>query len=83
MNEVDSVKVVTLVDNDIWEKGLSSSWGLSFYVEMSKNGKPYPILMDTGSSFNMLSENALKLNIDIGAVEAISYRTGMGITVVP
>lgn len=71
MNEVDSVKIVTLVDNDVWEKGLSSSWGLSFYVEASKNGKPYAILMDTSGSFNVLSENASKLNIDIGAVEAV------------
>ncbi len=71
MNEVDSVKVVTLVDNDVWERELSSSWGLSFYVETSKNEKPYPILMDTSGSFNMLSENALKLNIDMSTIEAI------------
>lgn len=71
MNEVDSVRIVTLVDNDIWEEGLSSSWGLSFYVETSKNGKSCPILMDTSGSFNILSENASKLNIDISTVEAI------------
>jgi len=71
VNEVDTVKVVTLVDNDVWEKGLSSSHGLSFYVETSNNGKLCPILMDTSGFFNVLSENALKLNIDIGAAEAV------------
>ncbi len=70
MKEVDSVKIITLVDNDVWKKGLSSSWGLSFYVEASKNGKSHPVLMDTSGSFSVLSENASKLNVDVGAVEA-------------
>jgi hypothetical protein len=31
MEGVESLRVITLVDNDVWERELSSSWGLSFF----------------------------------------------------
>lgn len=71
MNEVDSVRVITLVDNNIWKKGLASIWGLSFYVETYKNGKTYPLLMDTAGSFNSLLKNSIELNVDIRNVKSI------------
>lgn len=72
MRSVDSVRITTVVDNDVWMKGLSSSWGLSFHVEtFKKNKKQHTILMDVSGSFRTFHENARKLNLDLTAVEAV------------
>ena len=72
MKSVDSVKITTVVDNDVWMKGLSSSWGLSFYVETFKeNKKQHTVLMDVSGSFPTFHKNAEKLNLDLTAVEAV------------
>ncbi|MCD6446041.1 MBL fold metallo-hydrolase [Candidatus Bathyarchaeota archaeon] len=72
MKSVDSVKITTVVDNDVWTKGLSSSWGLSFYVETFKeNKKQHTILMDVSGSFPTFHENAEKMNLDLTTVEAV------------
>jgi 7,8-dihydropterin-6-yl-methyl-4-(beta-D-ribofuranosyl)aminobenzene 5'-phosphate synthase len=71
MKEVNSVKVTTIVDNDVWEKNLSSTWGISFYVETFKENEKHTVLMDTSGSFETFHKNASKLGIDLTAVEAV------------
>lgn len=71
MKEWDSVKVTTLVDNDVWKKGLTSSWGLSLYVETYTERERHIILMDTSGSFDALSKNVSKLDVDLSDIEAV------------
>ena len=71
MRKVNSVKVTTIVDNDVWEKGLYSSWGLSFHVETVRENEKHTILMDTSGSFETFHGNASKLGLDLTAVEGI------------
>jgi len=65
------VRVTTLVDNEVWKKGLASTWGLSLYVEMDTERGRHVILMDTSGSFQTFSENVSELGVDLSAVEAI------------
>ncbi len=67
----DSVKVTTLVDNNVWMKGLRSSWGLSLYVEINSEEERHIILMDTSGSFDVLFSNARKLEVNLSDVEAV------------
>ncbi len=71
MKESSSVRVTTLVDNEVWRKGLASVWGLSLYVEMDVKRERHVILMDTSGSFETFSKNVLQLDVDLSAVEAI------------
>lgn len=71
MKELKSVRVTTLVDNDVWKRGLSSSWGLSLYVEAKAEREQHAVLMDTSGSFQVLFENASRLGVDLSAVEAV------------
>jgi len=71
MKEGDSVKVTTLVDNNVWTRGLVSSWGLSFYVEINSEEAQHIILMDTSCSFDALFKNVAKLEVNLSDVEAI------------
>lgn len=63
VKEIGSVKITTVVDNDVWKKGLSLSWGLSFHVEVLKDNKKHAILMDTSGSFEAFYKIDLKLHI--------------------
>jgi len=71
MKEVTSVKITTIVDNDVWEKGFSSTWGISFYVETFKEDEKHTVLMDTSGSFETFDKNVSKLGIDLTSVEAV------------
>jgi 7,8-dihydropterin-6-yl-methyl-4-(beta-D-ribofuranosyl)aminobenzene 5'-phosphate synthase len=71
VNGWGSAKVTTLVDNDVWMRGLASSWGLSLYVEVDSGEERHRILMDTSGSFDVLFSNARKLEVDLSDVEAI------------
>ena len=71
MEEFNSIRVTTIVDNEVWKRGLTSSWGLSLYVEAFREEKRRMILVDTSGSFRALSENASRLNVDLSSVEAI------------
>jgi len=33
MKEADSVRVVAVVDNNVWKEGLTSNWGISFLLK--------------------------------------------------
>jgi metal-dependent hydrolase (beta-lactamase superfamily II) len=61
MKELNSVRVTTLVENDVWKTGLTFSWGISLYVETYKGEERHTVLMDTSGSFATLSNNASKL----------------------
>jgi len=71
VKEWNSVKVTTLVDNDVWKRGLTSSWGLSLYVEITGEAERHIILMDTSGSFDALFKNATKLEVNLSNFEAI------------
>ena len=71
MKEWDSVKVTTLVDNNVWTRGLASSWGLSLYVEINSEEERHIILMDTSGSSDALFKNAGKLEVSLSDAEAI------------
>jgi len=67
----DSVRLTILVDNEVYLKGLSSTWGLSIYIEAERNGLQRKVLMDTSGAYDTLIYNSSKLRIDLSAVEAI------------
>lgn len=71
MKDCRSMKITTLVDNDVWMRGLASSWGLSLYVEVDSGAERHRILMDTSGSSNVLFSNAGKLEVDLSDVEAV------------
>jgi len=71
MKDWNSVKVTTLVDNDVWKRGLASSWGLSLYVEITREEERHIILMDTSGSFDALFNNAAKLEVNLSDVEVV------------
>jgi len=71
VKEWDSAKVAALVDNDVWMKGLASSWGLSLYVEIVSGEERHSILIDTSGSYDVLFGNVRKLEVDLSDVEAI------------
>jgi len=71
MEEVKSVRITTIVDNDVWRKKLMSSWGLSFFVETASEEKQYVVLMDTSGSFEVLFKNATFLDVKIFSIKAI------------
>jgi len=66
-----SAKVTTLVDNDVWMRGLASSWGLSLYVEIDSGEERHRILMDTSGSYDVLFNNVRKLEVKLSDVEAV------------
>lgn len=71
MKEMKSIKITTIVDNDVWKEGLASSWGLSFYVEAFSDDKKHSVLMDTSGSFETFFNNASRLDLNPSAIEAI------------
>jgi len=71
VKELNSVRVTTLVDNDVLKRGLTSSFGLSLYVEISTERERRIILMDTSGSFDTLLKNASKLDVNLSGINAI------------
>jgi 7,8-dihydropterin-6-yl-methyl-4-(beta-D-ribofuranosyl)aminobenzene 5'-phosphate synthase len=71
LKDCQSTKITTLVDNDVWKRELASSWGLSLYVEIDSGEKRHRILMDTSGSFDVLFNNARKLEVNLSDVEAV------------
>jgi hypothetical protein len=42
MKELNSVKVTTLVDNNNWKSGLTSSWGIHYTSKYTREGNGTP-----------------------------------------
>jgi 7,8-dihydropterin-6-yl-methyl-4-(beta-D-ribofuranosyl)aminobenzene 5'-phosphate synthase len=60
------MRVITLVENLVYKKGVRAEHGLSFYLECDKS----KILFDTGQS-GLFLENAVKLGVEISEVDAL------------
>jgi len=71
MQSAKFAKVTTIVDNNVFKKGLAPSWDLSFYVETYTNDKRHSVLMDTSGSFQAFIDNTSKLGLNLSEVEAI------------
>ncbi|RLE46587.1 MAG: MBL fold metallo-hydrolase [Candidatus Methanomethylicota archaeon] len=61
------LKIVVVIDNRTYVKGLKSDWGLSIYVE----GFGKKVLFDTDTNPFYLKENADKLGIKFSDLDAI------------
>ncbi len=61
------VKVVVVVDNEEYVKGLRTAWGLAIYVE-TPNAK---FLFDTGPDPTTLKYNAGKLNVNLSNIDFV------------
>ena len=71
MNEVDFVRITTIVDNSAWKKELASIWGLSFYFEFIVGNKKHAGLMDTSGSVSAFLRNASKLGLNLFEVDSV------------
>jgi 7,8-dihydropterin-6-yl-methyl-4-(beta-D-ribofuranosyl)aminobenzene 5'-phosphate synthase len=71
MNEVDFVRITTIVDNSAWKKELASIWGLSFYIEFIVGNKKHAVLMDTSGSISAFLRNASKLGLNLFEVNSV------------
>jgi 7,8-dihydropterin-6-yl-methyl-4-(beta-D-ribofuranosyl)aminobenzene 5'-phosphate synthase len=65
------VKIVTLIENLVYKKGLVAEHGLSLYVEKGN----YKILFDTGQS-GLFMQNAHKMGIDIRDIDMVILSHG-------
>jgi 7,8-dihydropterin-6-yl-methyl-4-(beta-D-ribofuranosyl)aminobenzene 5'-phosphate synthase len=65
------MKITTLIENLVYQPGLVSEHGLSFYIDSGRRR----ILFDTGQSAAFL-ENAKQLGIDISNVDAVVISHG-------
>ncbi len=63
----DWVRVVVVIDNNVYREDLYTAWGLSIYVE-TPNAR---ILFDTDTDGSRLVHNAEKLGIDLSTLNAI------------
>lgn len=61
------VKVVVLVDNEEYVKGLRTAWGISMYVE-TPHAK---FLFDTGPDPTVLEYNARKLGVNLSDIDFV------------
>jgi len=71
MDEVEFVRITTIVDNSAWKEELASIWGLSFYFEVIAGNKKHAILMDTSGSISAFSRNASKLGLNLFEVDSV------------
>ncbi|MFX1450468.1 MAG: MBL fold metallo-hydrolase, partial [Promethearchaeota archaeon] len=70
IGEIQSLSILTVIDNDFIDRNLETCWGLSFYIEINKNPDK-SILMDCSGSLYDFSQNVSKLNLDLTKLKAI------------
>jgi 7,8-dihydropterin-6-yl-methyl-4-(beta-D-ribofuranosyl)aminobenzene 5'-phosphate synthase len=77
-DDLESVKITTIVDNKTLSGELRASWGLSFFVSITSNDKHFNILMDTGGSAPTFFHNMDRLGLSPENIDAIfiSHRHG-------
>lgn len=78
LSQVDWIRLMVLVDdskNPIRPE-LTAEHGLSFFIELRSGGKTTDLLMDTGSSTDVVLQNAQKLNVDLKKVDSIVLSHG-------
>jgi 7,8-dihydropterin-6-yl-methyl-4-(beta-D-ribofuranosyl)aminobenzene 5'-phosphate synthase len=69
--EVLSVIVTTLVDNQTAQPDLHSVHGLSLYIEIQFPGRSDAVLLDTSGSAQVFRHNAQALNLDFSNLRAL------------
>jgi len=62
------MKITILYDNTVHQKGLTSDWGFSCFVEVENTPK---ILFDTGTDGKILLSNMRKLNINLASIDEV------------
>jgi len=67
----DTVTVTTLVENSVHARGLQAENGLAFHIQAGRRS----LLFDTGQT-GLLVENARKLHVPLGKMEAIALSHG-------
>ena len=71
---IKRAKIVVVVDNRSMNESLTSSWGLSIYVEADD----HKILFDTGDDSMVLEHNANILNLNLKDLDLIVISHGHG-----
>ncbi|MFI3240631.1 MAG: MBL fold metallo-hydrolase, partial [Bacteroidales bacterium] len=61
------MKIIALVENISNRMDLTPAHGLSLYIQTVKHN----ILFDVGGDFDILSENALKLGVDLTSIDIV------------
>lgn len=64
---VKRLKVVTVVDNNVWRESLNSSWGLSLHL-LTENNR---LLMDTSGDYHSFKWNAERLGLRLPSIDGI------------
>jgi len=62
------MKITILYDNTVHQKGLTSDWGFSCFVEVENTPK---ILFDIGTNGKILLSNMRKLNINLASIDEV------------
>ena len=70
LDEAESVRIITIVDNKTLSQDLQTAWGLSILVTI-KGDKQYNVLMDTSGSVPAFFNNVDRLGIDVQDIDAI------------
>jgi len=77
VKSVQSVKVVTLADNLVYDSRLLGQWGFSAFIEVvDHNRDVHRIVFDTGSKKRALLFNIKALKIDLSSLEFIVLSHG-------
>ena len=77
MEELTSVRIVTLLDNCVQRSGVLGQWGLSFFIEaVDFNGRKHHLIFDTGGNKEVILCNLEALNIDLSDLEFIVLSHG-------
>ncbi len=71
LDEVESLKITTIVDNNTLSRELESTWGLSFFVSVTVRNKLFNVLVDTSGSAQAFFHNIDKLGIKPQNIDAI------------
>lgn len=78
LDDVESIKLITIVDNKTLSEELQATWGLSFFVSVTGKDKNFNILMDTSGSVPAFFHNADRLGIKLQSIDAIFISHGHG-----
>jgi 7,8-dihydropterin-6-yl-methyl-4-(beta-D-ribofuranosyl)aminobenzene 5'-phosphate synthase len=78
LDDVELLKIITIVDNKTLSKELQSTWGLSLFVSVIGKDKKFNILMDTSGSVPAFFHNVDRLGIELQSIDAIFISHGHG-----
>ncbi|KYH39238.1 MAG: hypothetical protein AYL28_001000 [Candidatus Bathyarchaeota archaeon B23] len=77
MNQIRSLRVITIADNMAYKPRLWGHWGLSFLLEFEDSrGRGHRILFDTGGSREAFLHNVREMEIPLDEVEGLVVSHG-------